>query len=555
MPDKKPKKFNELPDVVQDYLLDPPVLARVKEISEKFSLGEDVVNPIMDEIEEIVCNQHEVSDLPVVLSSLFNLDEAKAKSLAVEVAGKILLPLSGYRQGDGEIVVGWGGDPLVFSGIPKLEIPVQTPEAFVEESLKEWLAEDPNHVLNSRMIFILSSFLKNERTEEEIRSALARPIKVGGLALGREAIDNIFQLLQERKEREGFVYSPMAVVSPATSPRPVMDDIKPVAPPPIPHPPAVAGLWQARPTPSPSRVARAEEEFLSTPIVKSLEPLHQPEDKIELAKAADVIKEKAPLAKAKTPLDEAVDSLIKACGLKFANNDLKNRFVHAIDSRLRDVRDAFEIRDLLERSVDQGGLGWSGAELVRVMEELEKAVVAQKTKWASEVEKEKQALKRAKEQEEKKRQADEEAQRKAAKPKVRPEPVAPVMSAGSVQWSGRPVVADVAFTRKLSGPIEELQNMSLSEFRRLSRHPEESATKIIDKINLLEEQGIGQRVAGVKAWRQSPVNRLYLEMNKEALMSGKKMTEVIVGRAKAGLEALSLEEVKVINEMNGGLRF
>ncbi|KKT68371.1 MAG: hypothetical protein UW63_C0079G0006, partial [Candidatus Uhrbacteria bacterium GW2011_GWF2_44_350] len=205
---------------------------------------------------------------------------------------------------------------------------------------------------------------------------------------------------------------------------------------------------------------------------------------------------------------------------------------------------------------DQGGLGWSGAALTKVMEKLEQIVFEQKALWQDEIIKEKKV---SKEVEEKKRQVVEQAlaKEKAAKIKAKPLPVpiTPVMSSGSVEPSGRPKMDDVAFTRKLSGPVEELQNMSLEEFRRLSRHPEEAVTKISDKISLLEEQGISQKISGIKAWRASAVNRLYLDMNKQALMTGKKITEIIADRTAAGQETLTVEEAQVINKLNGGLRF
>ncbi|KKU08852.1 MAG: Periplasmic protein TolA, links inner and outer membrane [Candidatus Uhrbacteria bacterium GW2011_GWE2_45_35] len=632
MAENKLKEFSDLPEAVQDYLLDPVVLTRVSGLVEKFELGNKGLKEIMHEVEAMVCFKHEIVNLPVFLTSLFSLSEDKAKNLAIEIVGQVILPLAQFRKGDAELLKQWGGNPAAFANIPKLEVPYQTPEEFVESALKDWNAEDPDRVLHSRLIFILVAFLKNERDLEETKSALARPTKVGGMNFPSEVVEKILSLLNERKESEGFVFDPTAKkavevikppvrivsdIKPFVPPmpqvkKPVIDSsrgvqndkkvdsiapppfppkpqpvvrpeskVKPVPPPPLPPPPIRPVITDIKPPPpspppppqpKPPVAPKVEEKTTEVilepqkisppvkPIISATKKdsfnLHEPQDEKEISQAAAVLKEKAPVVKAKTPLDQAVDNLVEVCDLRFVDEDLKKRFALAVDSRLRDVRDAFETRDLLERPPDQGGLGWSGAALTKVMEKLEQIVFEQKALWQDEIIKEKKV---SKEVEEKKRQVVEQAlaKEKAAKIKAKPLPVpiTPVMSSGSVEPSGRPKMDDVAFTRKLSGPVEELQNMSLEEFRRLSRHPEEAVTKISDKISLLEEQGISQKISGIKAWRASAVNRLYLDMNKQALMTGKKITEIIADRTAAGQETLTVEEAQVINKLNGGLRF
>lgn len=250
-----------------------------------------------------------------------------------------------------------------------------------------------------------------------------------------------------------------------------------------------------------------------------------------------------------------VKRIEEAAGLKF-DEDKRKKFTTAVEARLKDVRDAFETRDLLERPIDQGGLAISGGQLVKVVEELEKVVGEQQAVARRKTEGEKESARAAKIVAEK----TVAEKTKVVKPKfVPPKPATPVVSPASrpAQTNGvRPIVTDVvAPSRRLSGPIDELQNLSLNEFRRLSSDPKEAIIKIHDKINLLEEQGVGQKILAVKAWRSAPVNLLYLEISRAALLAGRTIEEIAREREAAGQTFLSGVEIQAINSLNGMLRF
>lgn len=100
-----------------------------------------------------------------------------------------------------------------------------------------------------------------------------------------------------------------------------------------------------------------------------------------------------------------------------------------------------------------------------------------------------------------------------AKPMAASRPAAPVAST-------KKIIQDVKPVPKVMGPIEELQFLDLVNFRRLGKTAAESTAKIFSKIKLLEAEGYDKMIAGVRAWRQSPVNRLYLKMGREAIRQG-----------------------------------
>jgi hypothetical protein len=117
------------------------------------------------------------------------------------------------------------------------------------------------------------------------------------------------------------------------------------------------------------------------------------------------------------------------------------------------------------------------------------------------------------------------------------------------------VVSDVkAAPTKLVGPVDELRTISLRDFRHLSKDPSEATLKIKDKIDLLENQSFGHKTDGIVAWRESPVNKLYLEILRRSL-EGKPVPDVIGEMEGGGEDYLSKAEFDAIMALNRNLRF
>lgn len=117
----------------------------------------------------------------------------------------------------------------------------------------------------------------------------------------------------------------------------------------------------------------------------------------------------------------------------------------------------------------------------------------------------------------------------------------------------RPLVVDKG--AGLVGPVEELREMSLIDFRRLAIDPKEIVRKISDKIDLLQKDSFALRLKGIVAWQESEVNQLHLELAGASLEQGKKIKEIIGERRKAGQLILTEEEFNAIVELNRKLRF
>lgn len=147
---------------------------------------------------------------------------------------------------------------------------------------------------------------------------------------------------------------------------------------------------------------------------------------------------------------------------------------------------------------------------------------------------------------------------KAVAPSAAPSP-APLRTAArpapAPSAAPRREMHDIRPVPKIMGPIEELQFFDLESFRRLGKTPAEATAKIFAKIKLLEKDGYDKMVAGIKAWRVSPVNRLYMRLGQEAVSRGMSLKDAVALRVKEGKEHLSQEEIDAIITLNGRLTF
>ncbi len=142
---------------------------------------------------------------------------------------------------------------------------------------------------------------------------------------------------------------------------------------------------------------------------------------------------------------------------------------------------------------------------------------------------------------------------KAAQPK----PVKPKLSEPSVHASrdGKQKVTDIVYRKKLIGPVDELARMGVADFRRIAARPEDRMDELEERLNVLEETSYTDRIAGIKAWRKSPVHALYVQMMQTSLTAGISLSEVAAKRRERGEESLSAGEIQVIMQFNNKTRF
>ncbi|HEX9679688.1 MAG TPA: hypothetical protein VGA08_03650 [Candidatus Saccharimonadales bacterium] len=136
-------------------------------------------------------------------------------------------------------------------------------------------------------------------------------------------------------------------------------------------------------------------------------------------------------------------------------------------------------------------------------------------------------------------------------PKIAQRPLTPL--APNV---GKPQrIQDVKFRPRLTGPAEELRSLTLEDFRHLAPEPLAAAEKILEKIDLLEQDSFAKRVEGIKAWKESSLNRLYLKLGDQSMESKKSIAELIAQSPTTAQPTLTSEEFDAIMDLNSSLRY
>lgn len=111
-------------------------------------------------------------------------------------------------------------------------------------------------------------------------------------------------------------------------------------------------------------------------------------------------------------------------------------------------------------------------------------------------------------------------------------------------------ITDIRSAPKLVGPIEELQSITLADFRKLSASPTDAILKIEAKINRLRLESLTRGSQGIGAWRSSPLHHLYNQIMNESLAKRVSPEEIISQKGN-----MTADEFNAIMELNQKLRF
>lgn len=118
----------------------------------------------------------------------------------------------------------------------------------------------------------------------------------------------------------------------------------------------------------------------------------------------------------------------------------------------------------------------------------------------------------------------------------------------------KPRVEEIRVKPRAQGPVDELRFLSLVDWRRWGS-TQNAIQKIQDKINLLAEESLIKKAEAIKAWKESEINRLYLEIGEESINEGKSVEQVIKTRQQQKKSTLTQEEFDAVVGLNQKLRF
>jgi hypothetical protein len=318
-------------------------------------------------------------------------------------------------------------------------------------------------------------------------------------------------------------------------------------------------------------------------------PLDQELEQIKQTRS-DVIGTKGPL-----DIPGVVKEICENPTFAFDDPSLQARCAKLIESRVRDVRTPEQTRTQLEKSVDNGGLGVTGRRLSDMLALIEGRVAAYQGNVSQEEQRKRDAQRAAKPDKAAFVKQEETLLTKkyvALTGKVPDAPISPAgpsitrtsaalsahheqlsregkidarkvkeviagaqPSANASRHHATPSMQEVIFEKRLSGPIDELRALTLTDFRRLSKDAAQAATKVKDKVDLLEEQGYDKKVQAVQAWRASPLNQMYVALARDAVLAGTSVAELLAEKHSANVDTLSHDELKAVMLINAHVRF
>ncbi|MDA2921731.1 hypothetical protein MYX07_00510 [Patescibacteria group bacterium AH-259-L07] len=133
-------------------------------------------------------------------------------------------------------------------------------------------------------------------------------------------------------------------------------------------------------------------------------------------------------------------------------------------------------------------------------------------------------------------------------------PVPEIRKPAAQPPEGKPIAEEIRVKPRAQGPVDELRYLTLGDWRRWGS-TQDAAQKIQDKINLLAEESLTKKAEAVKAWKESEISKLYLQLGEESINEGKSVEEVIKDRQQTGKQTLTKEEFDAVVGLNRKLRF
>ncbi|HNV97286.1 MAG TPA: hypothetical protein PKL13_03130 [bacterium] len=117
------------------------------------------------------------------------------------------------------------------------------------------------------------------------------------------------------------------------------------------------------------------------------------------------------------------------------------------------------------------------------------------------------------------------------------------------------IMNDVKQKPKIISPVEELGEMNINIFRRISNNPIESTQRIMNVINAFGKESILKKAAAIKNWRKSEVYKIYLMLGRESMERGIPVSKIIEQKAISNEKTITLEEFQAISDLNKKIKF
>lgn len=524
--------FRASPSLVQDYLFDDISGENEDRAKAYLAYEDDAWDRVVDLAWEVIFEEVPKQEFQVKLRAVAG--DRKVEDVERELLLNIVLPLADMVAWDVEGRLQELGVPLgqIQSAFRVSLRPVSYGAAARRIATLARLSV-LNEEVARRLRDALVSYIKGVRTIEQVKETLQRSQNENGLGFTREQADEYVKKMQE------FLFSAQVL-----SEQEYADWLTNMQ-----REANIKKMEQA--SPAASKPATEEDSEIAQ------HALQTPSDKMS------------------SVLDEAVEAAFQKIHLGGLDEYLSKRLRNIISTRLRDVRNAQQVREMLIRETKVGGLERHPEEADQIVSMIEEVYRDFRAKIEGE---ERQKMDQVKQdqlvkiEERKKRESAEHAQwyqqkvqsgqtlegwqaLKALRDQATAQAQQSDPSASTSDASNlRPMVDAVRAPTRLMGLADELGQMTLAEFRRLAKTPEQAVEKLEQKFATLQQESFEHWTEGVQAWRNSPLQQMYLRLVAESFASGKPVVQLVEEKRQQDPNLPTQEELGAILELNNKVR-
>jgi len=520
-------KFKNLNDDVKKAVDSDEAVTIIEELEKKYKV--DLASIVM----RVAIKDININNLPLIFFTELNLSQNLAEDLAKELEEKIFYKIADYlgmkkRENEVEIEQSDSINPLgdvdlakdlrllgeEFEGLSNEMVDDLNDQEFVSDYIKsDYLDKIKNQVnqvfeiLNfnfsgekkEKFVSYLEKYFKGIKSKIELRQSFVKSVELGGFGLTDKMIDNVFMVADSLKDEEYQEIKNQTKVD-----KNVLEKINKLG--------LGASLAintsKALSSPEPSHL-------LSQPDSTQLLP---PPDSSHLISGPDKDKLSETLKKQKELLEKIENKSNNNNNNNNNNNQKKEEEVGvALDDKFLEKQDS---------------------DFSKFEEEILSEIDEQISKESKLLEEKSKNLSQAE-----------------ITTNISPNIAFKTVGKNDDLLDGNKIKMTDVKKVKIMTPVDEIRYLDLTNFRRLSKDPKEALEKIREKIRVLEGLDYTKMIEGIKAWRQSPIHKLYLKIFLEVGNRGLSLEQVISELKSYGKDFLSKEEIDAIIEFNKTLRF
>ncbi|TAN57595.1 hypothetical protein EPN15_03660 [Patescibacteria group bacterium] len=279
-------------------------------------------------------------------------------------------------------------------------------------------------------------------------------------------------------------------------------------------------------------------------------------------------------------IDKTADEVINHSLVNFSDENGKRRLKSYLTAYFRGIRDILQTKESLARPMATGGMEFNAVTIEKVMalakeefhkihsagaEKVDEAsiknqVLSSKYPAKDEASLEPKELKKNDNQNDTIK-TNLEANQQIAESKIpdtryKMQDTRPTIRRERPQVidTDKPKIAEVRLPSKLTGPLEEIEQLNLRDLRRFAQNHQGFADRTMERIKILENESFEKRMMGVAAWRKSMLYQQYLNVIQNSLERNISIPEMIGAVTEAESQNMSLREWQTVNRINRELR-